>query len=1046
MAKNLSEQDLQDLFHQYLPPVQLPADVADEVHARVINEVHTTLRAPEFAQLAVPHTAQTLNVPAEMEHLRPSQPSRGSTRLAEWFASLRLAPSMVFMAATAAILLVALLMMPQLLAGLRTPAEPSTSTQPEQLPVVEVTPSQSVPLVISGGDAEIVRANGQVDSFAGATATDFSQGDRLTTGTGRARIDFGEAHSTDVEPGSEIVATTLIPSDDGLMIALEQRAGTTRHALPSSSHRLELTTALGAVGAQDADFTASLSDAGELIVWVERGQVALTTEAGEVAVDAGSEAVVRDGVEPIIRSRSDDISLEPTADTVEPTPASPEVAVVLVPSETPTKAPVSTEGAPSVVASATPTPTATRTRVPVTQSGERAEGGGTTLSAVATATPTVAATPTRTPVAAGIAPVATDTPSAQKQATATKTVTSAVTKTPTGVPSRVPTNTPTPFRGAGATPTSTLRPTQTSTPRATATQTPITPTATSTSLPPTATNTPIPTATNTPLPPTPTATSTPLPVNHAPTVRNEDGLVLNEDSSITIPVLGNDHDSDGDAIFLAAVENGQFGQVVNNQNNTVTYFPAPNFFGTDSFRYHVSDGKTTSLGTVAITVRPVNDPPSFNISSDQVTVTEDAGSQSITGWMAAVSAGPANEAAQELRTAVTVENPSLFVDQPTVDLASGALTFSTQPDLFGSTTGTVALIDSEGATSAPRSFTIVITPVNDPPAFDLSSTQISVNEDSGAQVVENWLINARSGPANEADQTVRAEIVVVNPALFAEAPTVSTETGALRFTPAEHAAGSTTGTVSLIDSSGAMSAARTFTLTIAPQNDAPVARNDAFTMTEDVVLSANVFGDNGNGADSDIDRDPIRVVTVNGGAVPVGVGTQLPSGARLTLNSDGSLQYDPAGAFSGLSVGQTALEQFTYTAADTAGASARATVEITIQGVNDPPIAQGDAFVLDASSKLEANLLTDNGEGSDRDPEAGVLRVVAVNDSPIESETQVALASGALLTIAPSGAIVYDPNGQFGAGGQDAFNYTIADPDGATATSTVGIIVNPILN
>ena len=59
-----------------------------------------------------------------------------------------------------------------------------------------------------------------------------------------------------------------------------------------------------------------------------------------------------------------------------------------------------------------------------------------------------------------------------------------------------------------------------------------------------------------------------------------------------------------------------------NANNTVTYTPAANYFGPDSFTYTISDGRGgTASATVSITVSPVNDAPVAN--DDSATTTQD---------------------------------------------------------------------------------------------------------------------------------------------------------------------------------------------------------------------------------------------------------------------------------------------------------------------------------------------------------------------------------------------------------------------------------------
>ena len=132
----------------------------------------------------------------------------------------------------------------------------------------------------------------------------------------------------------------------------------------------------------------------------------------------------------------------------------------------------------------------------------------------------------------------------------------------------------------------------------------------------------------------------------------------------------------------------------------------------------------------------------------------------------------------------------------------------------------------------------------------------------------------------------------------------------------------------------------------------PVAVDDAFTTDEDTAFSDDVFADNGSGVDSDPDGDTLTVTAVNGVAANVDTEITLPSGALLTLNSDGTFDYDPNGQFESLAAGETATDTFTYTVSDDNGGTDTATVTITINGAadNTPPAAVDDGLSAGAPS------------------------------------------------------------------------------------------------
>jgi RHS repeat-associated protein len=87
-----------------------------------------------------------------------------------------------------------------------------------------------------------------------------------------------------------------------------------------------------------------------------------------------------------------------------------------------------------------------------------------------------------------------------------------------------------------------------------------------------------------------------------PPVAIDDAASTTANIPITIDVLSNDADIDGDALTLSAVGTPSQGNVVINNNGTVTYTPNPGFSGDDNFTYTTSDGQSTSQANVAVSV------------------------------------------------------------------------------------------------------------------------------------------------------------------------------------------------------------------------------------------------------------------------------------------------------------------------------------------------------------------------------------------------------------------------------------------------------------
>jgi VCBS repeat-containing protein len=152
----------------------------------------------------------------------------------------------------------------------------------------------------------------------------------------------------------------------------------------------------------------------------------------------------------------------------------------------------------------------------------------------------------------------------------------------------------------------------------------------------------------------------------------------------------------------------------------------------------------------------------------------------------------------------------------------------------------------------------------------------------------------------------------------------------------------------------------------------------------------------------------------------------LASGALLTVQADGNFRYDPSGQFDFLRAGQAATDSFTYTMADSAGATSTATVTVTIQGLNDPPSAEPDTAGIDEDGVLSVD-------------SPGVL----ANDSDVEADPLSAVLetgpSHGLLTLRADGSYTYTPAADFQ--GDDTFTYRASDGQTTSGPATVTITV-----
>src|SRR5205814_101681 len=104
--------------------------------------------------------------------------------------------------------------------------------------------------------------------------------------------------------------------------------------------------------------------------------------------------------------------------------------------------------------------------------------------------------------------------------------------------------------------------------------------------------------------------------NDAPLAVNDTATVDEDSGANTIDVRANDTDPDNLAapfnagLTVSAVTQGPYAYTTLFRSNlTVSYTPAANYFGSDSFTYTITDGTLTSTATVNVTVTGANDAP-----------------------------------------------------------------------------------------------------------------------------------------------------------------------------------------------------------------------------------------------------------------------------------------------------------------------------------------------------------------------------------------------------------------------------------------------------
>ncbi len=97
--------------------------------------------------------------------------------------------------------------------------------------------------------------------------------------------------------------------------------------------------------------------------------------------------------------------------------------------------------------------------------------------------------------------------------------------------------------------------------------------------------------------------------NNTDPIAANDTANVNVNESVTVNVLSNDSDGDGDTLTVSIATSASNGSLTVHGNNTITYTPDADYYGTDNFTYSVDDGNGgTDSATVNVVVSPSVDP------------------------------------------------------------------------------------------------------------------------------------------------------------------------------------------------------------------------------------------------------------------------------------------------------------------------------------------------------------------------------------------------------------------------------------------------------
>ena len=333
-------------------------------------------------------------------------------------------------------------------------------------------------------------------------------------------------------------------------------------------------------------------------------------------------------------------------------------------------------------------------------------------------------------------------------------------------------------------------------------------------------------------------------VNDAP-VATSQSVTTNEDTAKAIALGVTDPDN---STFTFTITTPPAHGTLSGTAPALTYTPAANYNGADSFSFKANDGTVDSnVATVSITVTAVNDAPVAN--DDTATTPED------TAITIAVRTNDTDADGDTL----TITTVGTAAHGTAVKIGS-SIRYTPAANYNGTDSFTYTISDGHGGT-ATATVTVTVTSVNDAP--DAADDTATTAEDTPVT------IDVRANDTDVDGDTLT--VTAVTTPLHGTA--AINGAGTVLYTPAANYAGPDNFVYTLSDGQGGTDTANVV-VTVTAVNDPPVAANDSYTATEDVVLTVAAPGVLAN--DTDIDSASITAVLVtapaHGTLVSVGEG------------------------------------------------------------------------------------------------------------------------------------------------------------------------------
>ncbi|MDF4405405.1 tandem-95 repeat protein, partial [Vibrio parahaemolyticus] len=410
------------------------------------------------------------------------------------------------------------------------------------------------------------------------------------------------------------------------------------------------------------------------------------------------------------------------------------------------------------------------------------------------------------------------------------------------------------------------------------------------------------------------------PVNDAP-VAKDDIATTQEDTAVTIDVLPNDSDVDGDKLSIESASVSKEQGTVEVVDGKLVFTPAENFNGDAEIIYTVTDGQLTDEAKVTLTVNPVNDAPTIKVDAVE-SITEDGVNTDTV--VATLTVRDTDTPEDQLTVSLENNSNGYFVLVGDEVKLTQAGVDAVNNDELNLKDLTISASVSDGVNpTANDSDSLIVNRVNDAPTVENAIADQVLSEDFDTYTID------LNEVFKDTDSSLEFSVSGNN------SIQISIVNGVATISPTADWNGSEALTFTATDPSGE-SVSQTVNFTVAPVADIVA---DKATVVEDTPTIIKVLGNDTFEGDDQV----VSLDTNNG-----------PANGTVSVNPDGSVTYTPNDNYHG-------ADSFTYIVTS-GGVSESTTVSVDVTPVNDAPVAKDDIATTQEDTAVTIDVLPNDSD------------------------------------------------------------------------------------